>query len=43
MRAAFAGQPDLVNLMTAGEFSPMVNALIPSLRAAAGMALGPQG
>jgi 6-phosphogluconate dehydrogenase len=39
MRAAFAAKPDLVNLMTAGEFSPMVNALAPSLRATAGMAL----
>jgi 6-phosphogluconate dehydrogenase len=39
MRAAFAAQPDLVNLMTASEFSPMVNELTPSLRAAAGLAL----
>ena len=39
MRAAFAAQPGLLNLMTAGEFSPMVNELTPSLRAAAGMAL----
>ena len=39
MRAAFAAQRGLVNLMTAGEFSPMVTALTPSLRAAAGMAL----
>jgi 6-phosphogluconate dehydrogenase len=39
MRAAFAAQPDLVNLMTTSEFSPMVNELTPSLRAAAGLAL----
>jgi len=39
MRAAFARQPDMVNLMTAGEFAPMVNDLSPSLRAAAGLAL----
>ena len=39
MRAAFAAQPELVNLMTASEFSPMVNELTPSLRAAAGLAL----
>jgi 6-phosphogluconate dehydrogenase len=29
MRAAFAVQPDLVNLMTVSEFSPMVNELTP--------------
>jgi 6-phosphogluconate dehydrogenase len=39
MRAAFAAQPELVNLMTTSEFSPMVNELTPSLRAAAGLAL----
>ena len=39
MRAAFAAQPGLLNLMTAGDFSPMVNELAPSLRAAAGMAI----
>jgi len=39
MRAAFAAQPDLVNLMTADEFAPMVNELVPRLRAAACMAL----
>jgi 6-phosphogluconate dehydrogenase len=39
MRAVFAAQPDLVNLMTAGDFSSMVDELTPSLRAAAGMAI----
>jgi 6-phosphogluconate dehydrogenase len=39
MRGAFADQPGLVNLMTADAFSPMVNELAPSLRAATGMAL----
>jgi len=39
MRAVFAAQPDLVNLATTAEFAPMVNALSPALRAAAGLAL----
>jgi 6-phosphogluconate dehydrogenase len=39
MRAAFAGRPDLVNLMTADEFAPTVNDLAPKLRVAAGLAL----
>ncbi len=39
MRAAFAAQPEMVNLMTSGEFAPMVNELVPRLRTAAGMAL----
>jgi 6-phosphogluconate dehydrogenase len=39
MRAAFARQPDLVNLMTVSDFAPMVNELGSSLRAAAGLAL----
>jgi 6-phosphogluconate dehydrogenase len=39
MRAAFAKKPDLVNLMTADEFAPMVNDLAPKLRISAGLAL----
>jgi 6-phosphogluconate dehydrogenase len=39
MRAAFAAEPGLVNLMTAAAFAPMVNELTPNLRVAAGLAL----
>jgi 6-phosphogluconate dehydrogenase len=39
MRATFAAKPELVNLMTADEFTPMVNELAPKLRVAAARAL----
>ena len=40
IRAAFAANNDLVNLMTASEFVPMVNELGRELRSAAAVALG---
>jgi 6-phosphogluconate dehydrogenase len=39
MRAAFAKDAALANLMTSDEFAPMVNELIPSLRVACGQAM----